>query len=469
MKTFNDISIRNKLVLMQVLTSVLVLGIFSTIFINSRIKTFKARKADDLRTIAGIIAQNSVAPLQFQDNDAARKMLTDLGTVTPDIRYGAILDRQRRVFAAAGRPGADTAAFRFYRSKQGTFFSGNNLIVVRSITGNPDTVGDVYLQIHLDELPRMREQMMTLAVALAIVALFAAFALSYGLEPYISARLRTLVRAMQRAGQTGEYRITLEDRGKDEIGILIREFNDMLTKIDENQRRKDEFIGVASHELKTPLTNVKGYLEILQSIEDRQPNRQMVERAFVNAKKLEKLIADLLDVTKIQTGQLELNFSWFDLDELIRETINSTRMLTKDRAITFNAACGRQIRADRQRIEQVLLNLLSNAVKYSADGLPIAVNAVVSGADVIVEVADQGSGIPAGEEDAIFGRFYRARGISPHISGFGLGLYICRDIIIRHQGRIWVKNRADGASFFFRLPLEAKGSGTHKEIKKSDQ
>ncbi|HLI94089.1 MAG TPA: ATP-binding protein [Puia sp.] len=453
-KGLNNISIRNKLVLMQVFTSILVLGIFATVYIVTEINNFKSRKANDIRSVAAVIAQNSASSLQFQDDETARQMLAELRSVTPDISFSAILDQHRQVFAAVGRKDADTAMFNEHRnSRGGTYFSDNTLVVVGPITYQADTIGTVYLQVRLDELGRIKWYLLRLAIVLSLIAVLAAFVISFGLQAYISSRLLALVRAMRRVGDTGDYTTGLKDEGDDEISVLINVFNSLLFQIRENERRKDEFIGVASHELKTPLTNVKGYLEILQTMEDRPSQRQLVDRAFLNARKLEKLIADLLDVTKIQTGQLELNLTVFPLDELIAETIASTQMLAKDRPFVFHAKSGSEIRADRQRIEQVLLNLLSNAIKYSADNTPVAVTAVATAGQVVVEVADCGSGVPEGEENAIFGRFYRAKGVSKHISGFGLGLYICRDIIHRHHGRIWVRNRPDGASFFFQLPI----------------
>jgi signal transduction histidine kinase len=449
-----NISIRNKLVLIQVLTSVLVLGLFATIFIVRQINDFKTRKALDIGSIAGVIAQNSISPLQFQDADAEMKMLNDVETVSPDINFISVMDRDRNDFAVLGKEKADSDDYSTYRNSVGTFFTDNDLIVVRSIDNGGETIGKVYLEVRLTELTRMKVHMLRLATALALLAVLAAFLISIGMQSYISSRLLALVRVMRRVGDTGDYRASIRDEGSDEISVLVKGFQRLLEQIRENERRKDEFIGVASHELKTPLTNVKGYLEILNTLEDREPQREIVERAFANAGKLEKLIADLLDVSKIQTGQLELNLTDFDMDELIRDSIASTRMLAKDRSITQMVRVECTVRADRQRIEQVLLNLLSNAVKYSPEGNPIEVNAVVSGDEITVEVADYGPGVPGGEETAIFGRFYRARGISQHISGFGLGLYICRDIVNRHRGRIWVRNRPDGASFFFRMPVK---------------
>jgi signal transduction histidine kinase len=461
---FKNISIRNKLVLIQVLTSVLVLGIFATVFILTQVHALKSRKANDVYSVAGVIAQNSIAPLQFQDNDAAEQMLKELESVEPEITYGAIFDANSRVFAAARGKDPDTAALRFFNHRPGTFFPDNkHLVVIRLVVSGKQVLGKVYLRVRLDEISLMESDMLELAVGLAMISLLAAFIISFALQPYISSRLLNLMRTMQRVGNTGDYAVALPQEGKDEIGVLYREFARLLQQIRENEQRKDEFIGIASHELKTPLTNVKGYLEILESMEE-QPNLQLVERALINARKLEKLVADLLDVSRIQTGQLELRLTWFDVDALIRETIATTKMLAKDTPILYSGTNNLQIHADRQRLEQVLLNLLSNAVKYSGAGKTVTVDAAYTDKELRIEVADNGPGIAPGEETAIFDRFYRSKDVLPHISGFGLGLYICRDIIKRHGGHIWVVNRPDGASFFFLLPLNgAQSNGQPKE------
>jgi signal transduction histidine kinase len=267
---------------------------------------------------------------------------------------------------------------------------------------------------------------------------------------------------MEKVNDTGDYSQSIPDSGKDEIGTLIKVFNSLLRHVKENETRKDEFIGIASHELKTPLTSIKGYLELLNTIETKQPNKQLVEKAFSNAGKLDKLIKDLLDVSKMQIGQLELNLSTFDIDELIDETVASFQMVAKTHTISVTHYTDHQfIRADRQRVEQVLINLLSNAVKYSSDESQVLVSLRRQDGEVVVGIRDFGQGVPKGEETNIFERFYRTKNVSKHISGFGLGLYICRDIIQRHKGIIWVESEEKGSLFCFSLPLEASQPESH--------
>jgi signal transduction histidine kinase len=180
-----------------------------------------------------------------------------------------------------------------------------------------------------------------------------------------------------------------------------------------------------------------------------------VQKALQNVNKLESLIRDLLDVSKIQSGQLQLNFQLFNIDELLDETISSFQLVSSTHQIIRKDRLNNEmIFADRQRIEQVLVNLLSNAIKYSPGESEVFVNAKKENNQLIIKVRDFGIGIPPEEQSNIFERFYRMKDLAIHISGFGLGLYICRDIITRHHGKIWVETEEKGSAFYFSLPLE---------------
>jgi len=214
-------------------------------------------------------------------------------------------------------------------------------------------------------------------------------------------------------------------------------------------------LGIVSHELKTPLTSIKGYLELLSEIENEEPNRQLVIRGLDSVKKLEKLINDLLDVSKIQSGQLELDLSEFNIDQLIDETIEATKMIFPSHQIIRENYLGNEIvLADRHRIEQVIANLLSNAIKYSPGERKVIVSGTKTDSEIIIKIKDFGIGVPGEEQSNIFERFYRSRNVSMTIVGFGLGLYICRDIVHRHHGKIWMETEEKGSAFYFSLPTK---------------
>lgn len=450
---FNDISIRNKLVLMLVFTSLLVLGVFFFVFIINDIKDYKRRKADDMISLAQVVARNNISTLQFQDDEEARNILRELHDVNPQIVYEAIYDKQGKLFAEYKNPGIENMSIPSIETKK-HLFSGNQLFIADEIKENNEVLGKIVLEIELLELAAMKRSKFRLAALLLIAALGFTILIAMIIQKYISRRLVNLADTMKEVRRTGLYDKPIEEEGKDEISTLINVYNDLMKQVQENQQRKDEFISIASHELKTPLTTVKGYMELLKMSEHSQPNQQFVQKALENVNKLERLIKELLDVTNIQSGQLKLNKKEFSIDEFIDETIQAFQVISKTHEIIWEGdKTNATIFADRQRIEQVLINLLSNAIKYSPGEIKIIVYSSKTNNDLIIKVRDFGIGVPINEQSNIFERFYRTENATKSISGFGLGLYICRDIINRHSGRIWIEDETKGSAFYFSLPL----------------
>jgi len=459
MINLRNISIQNKLVLIQVLTSVFVLAIFFTGFIMIDIKDYKERKVKSIQSIAKVLAANNVSTIQFQDNEAAKDILSELQNVAPDIVRAVITDTDGNTFAQFSKTKADSSWFDLGNK---TFaFEGRHLYVTNPIVNaENELAGHVYIDCELSELEDMKSKKFGIAGISLVVALGCGFLIAFIIQTYVSKRLLFLVEKMKEASETNNYRLVIKDDGKDEIGILIKVYNDLMYQVNESQQRKDEFIGIASHELKTPLTSIKGYIELLNEMETRQPQQIFIQKTKESTAKLEHLITDLLDVSRINNGQLQLNIEEFKMDELIDESVDSISAgIRTDHTIirngTFNDLT---VKGDRQRIEQVLINLLSNAVKYSPPRSDIFVSSTIKDEQLIVEIKDFGNGIPEEDKEKIFERFYRARNTSVHISGFGLGLYICSDIIKRHNGKIWVESGAKGSSFFFSLPTIKKST-----------
>lgn len=453
------ISIRNKLILMQVFTSVLVLLIVFTVFVVTDIKGYKQRKIDNMMGLAQVLGANNVSTLQFMDDDAAKQILSELHDVAPDIVHAVIIDSSGHTFAKYVKDSALAMAVPKSLKANNYVLEDGMLYVTSNITSENSVLGKVILEVELTELEKIRREKFELAGILLVVAIACSFIIGLLIQPYISKRLLMLVNTMKEAGSTGDYSKPLEDDSMDEIGTLVKEYNSLMVQVKETQRRKEEFIGIASHELKTPLTTIKGYMDLIDSMEDQQPKKQFVQKALDNIQKLERLVKDLLDVSKIQSGQLELSVNEFDMGALLEESIAGFRMVSVTHEIVWegNHHPG-MISADRQRIEQVMVNLLSNAIKYSPGEKKVIVDSYTTGGEMIIKVRDSGPGIPAEEVANIFDRFYRTKDTSIHISGFGLGLYICKDIINRHHGKIWVESDEAGSSFYFSLPLGQKKS-----------
>ena len=218
------------------------------------------------------------------------------------------------------------------------------------------------------------------------------------------------------------------------------------------ERMQQEFIAMVSHELRNPLTALSGFAQLLQR--QRRYNERAVTMILSQARQLERLIGDLLEVSRLEAGRLELRRTEMDLAQLVRVAVERTQALTDRHAIRVDAPPG-QLRGwwDADRLEQVLHNLLSNAVKYSPAGGEITVRVEGDGAVARVAVADQGVGIAPGALPRLFDRFYRAEATASGAQGLGLGLYISRSLVQAHGGRMWAESTPGrGSTFVFTLP-----------------
>jgi PAS domain S-box-containing protein len=238
-----------------------------------------------------------------------------------------------------------------------------------------------------------------------------------------------------------------------------------ITERKELERRKDEFISMASHELKTPITALKGFTQLLQrrfQSRDDEDSLRFLARMNAQINKLTKLISDLLDISKMQTGQLEYGMEPFDLDVLAQEIVENVQGTTQTHRLILDREKTAEVHifGDKDRIGQVLINLLANAIKYSSDADRVIIRIASDGEDAQVSVQDFGFGITEAYQQKIFERFYQvSEPAEKTYPGLGIGLHIAREIITRHQGRLWVQSqKGAGSTFFFRLPLLEKAS-----------
>ncbi len=238
-------------------------------------------------------------------------------------------------------------------------------------------------------------------------------------------------------------------------------FSGILEDVTEDyqlQLRKDEFISVASHELKTPITSISASMQILQKFTKTEnlPDKVslFINKASNNLNKLVHLLDDLLNVTKIQQGQLALNKTRFNIVELIKDCCEHIHTAgTHEFVITGSDFL--MIDADYRRIDQVMVNLLNNAVKYSPQAKKVEISISSDEHNITVSVRDFGIGINPDKLPHLFDRYYRVDALGHQFSGLGLGLYISSEIITRHGGKIAADSTlGDGSTFWFTLPIE---------------
>ncbi|MHA4894669.1 PAS domain-containing sensor histidine kinase [Pedobacter sp. PWIIR3] len=253
------------------------------------------------------------------------------------------------------------------------------------------------------------------------------------------------------------HRVELEGKFKDRILLAIED----ITERRNIEQRKDDFLSIASHELKTPLTTVLGYVQMMQRLIPENASdkfKSVVSKTGLYVDRLNQLLSELLDVSRIQSGNIELHKELFDFDKMVIEAIEGIQTATPKYRIITRGTSGVSFYGDESHLTQVLTNLISNAIKYSPDANEVEVYVSRVSDFVKVSVKDFGMGIKEEERKKIFERFYRVGSIQKDFPGMGIGLYICDQIIKNHGGLFWVESElGKGSVFSFTLPLSAAG------------
>ncbi len=229
-------------------------------------------------------------------------------------------------------------------------------------------------------------------------------------------------------------------------------------KLDET--RKNDFIGMVSHELKTPLTSLNAIVQVVNAKLKNSDDAFLavaMERANMQVKRMTAMINGFLNISRLEAGKIYVKKEPFNLGHLLHEIADETRLIASSHAISLAENGPVEINADRDKISSVISNLISNAVKYSPNGKQIEIEYHNCGDSVVVSVKDKGFGINPPDLDKIFDRYYRVEtNDTQHIAGFGIGLYLSAEIIKRHDGEIWAESESGkGSTFFFSLPLSS--------------
>jgi PAS domain S-box-containing protein len=308
--------------------------------------------------------------------------------------------------------------------------------------------------------------------------------LGYSLKEHISKKIFDLIHPDDRSKYLDVFRLILKHpkkpygliyrilhkngtyRWMDGVGVnllddpnikaVVSNFRDITDK-KKLEMQKDEFLSIASHELKTPTTSIKAFAQVLQK---RFEKKQDFESALLLQKmnnqlnRLTNLISDLLDITKIESGKMKFNFTKLSIKDLVKETIHDMQFTADHHKIILKDVSDVTVYADRERVGQVLINLLSNAIKYSPDAKKIEVQMKKEQSLIVISIHDYGIGIPTNKQKHLFERFYRVNDFTKQkFPGLGLGLYISAEIIKRHNGKIEVQSeKGRGTTFSIILP-----------------
>ncbi|MCK4260050.1 MAG: HAMP domain-containing protein [Halanaerobiales bacterium] len=301
-------------------------------------------------------------------------------------------------------------------------------------------------------IQELRQILFFIGIFVLILAVFLSFQFS-----------RSISKPIQKIGSAsiamanGNYDVEVEVKMEDEIGQLASNFNFLVKKLRKHLQLQREFVANVSHELKTPLTSIRGYVKALRDgiFEDENSPQEYCNIIMDETDRMNRLVAELLSLSQIESGILKFNMIAFDLDELVQRTISSLRPILRKGGVKVNIELPDflpQVWGDPDRIGQVFINLIRNAIKHSEPGSQIWIRAIQENKSkmINIEIEDQGTGIPEEELEKIWDRFYkvdkaRTRGDE---EGTGLGLAIVKEIIQRHRGEVYVRSQFGKGSVF---------------------
>jgi signal transduction histidine kinase len=258
-------------------------------------------------------------------------------------------------------------------------------------------------------------------------------------------------------GDLSGYRgLSLDITGQKLVAEKLEKANIGLKKL---SQEKSEFVSMVAHELRLPITGIIGFAQTLHNLELSQENKKKYLTIIeTEGKRLSKLIEDLLDISKIESGYVEIKYSLIDISQLIKEILDFIKVTKEISIQTKIPADLSEITADRDKLRQVLNNLISNAVKFNKPGGEIIVSAKEKNKEIEISVKDEGPGIEKGEQDKIFNKFYISKNSEIRKKrGSGLGLTIIKRIVEMHKGKIWVESEVGkGSVFSFSIPKKTE-------------
>jgi len=474
-------TLKQRLILVNIAATGAALLVAVTLLFNSELRTWRDALVRDVSIKADIIGNQSTAALIF---NAPKEAAEILGALRADeqIENAALYTRNGMLFAAYQGTGVEDRAPRTPPA-DGHDLDSDHLELTSAIHLRNERIGTITIRASLRQFrARMLQYVLGLSV-IVLLSLAAASVLLARLQRAVTAPVNDLVRLMGAVSRDKDYASRAHGAGTEEFSALADGFNTMLSAIQSRDRDlerslvelkkayeklegldqlKSDFISTVSHELRTPITSIKAFVELILIKPDMQKDRQkkLLETVNSEADRLARLISELLDLSRIESGVMLWRDEDLVVEAIVRAAVAGILPLAQKKNIRIEERVEEGlavVRADRDRLVQVVMNLLSNAIKFMPAGGRITVSMTRgdSPPGVTVSVADTGVGIPSQDLAMIFEKFRRSGDVlTSTVEGSGLGLSICRQIVEHYGGRIWAASEeGKGSTFTFVLPI----------------
>jgi signal transduction histidine kinase len=451
---YRDQPIARKALTLGIVPTACALSIVAVAFGVAMFLSLRTNLTRDSDALVAIVADNISAAVGFNDPATATELLRGL-RAKDSIDKVCVYDAAGRLFAAYALPGQTCSV---------SDLAGASSPAAASVFTQPVAVGGRRVgSVHLfSNTTTLNARIQTLAALTGAALLFGAliaWVLAERMQRSISRPIVALATVADKVSRTRDYSLRAEKTTADEVGQMVTAFNGMLAQVERQDRIKDEFLATLSHELRTPLNAMLGWLQILQKT---HPDEKTTQRALAslerNARSQHRVVEDLLDISRIVTGKLQMSSEVVDLRSVVSSSLEVASVSARERQVALSATTPPTpclVSGDSVRLQQAIWNLLANSVKFTPPGGSIELDLSETGPDYVLRVTDSGVGIDPAFLPRVFDRFQQAdSSLTREHGGLGLGLALVKEIAALHGGTIAATSPGlhMGATFTLTLP-----------------